>query len=344
MKKNIYFSLVLFFYSLQQYGQFKFSGNVDEEYLNATVHLSIIEDYKKHSNLDIKNILASCQTDSLGYFIFKGDFLAEKDLMYKIYIDKCAENIQHTKHLLNKCVDYKSIHFIANANDSIHFSLNSLGQMLCDFSSTRKENTYVKQLDSLQEHLLSGIEKSLNEKQRKLIYKNYFTSLKGYSETLQHPLAELYAYNLYANENEFSSEFYLSDLKNSNYYSKLNDKLHKEYHNKLSDDFNNDLQTDLFKLNKTKPNYWLYLLFIALSTSLFFNFWFWYRKRRKQKTIDYKTVLTKQELKIFTEIQNGLSNKEIADKLFISLSTVKTHINNIYSKLKISSRKEIGDL
>ncbi|MGB7394497.1 MAG: LuxR C-terminal-related transcriptional regulator, partial [Pricia sp.] len=37
----------------------------------------------------------------------------------------------------------------------------------------------------------------------------------------------------------------------------------------------------------------------------------------------------------------GKSNKEIAGELFISISTVKTHITNIYGKLKVSSRKEL---
>jgi len=40
-------------------------------------------------------------------------------------------------------------------------------------------------------------------------------------------------------------------------------------------------------------------------------------------------------------ILQGKSNKEIANELFISLSTVKTHITNIYNKLKVSSRQEL---
>jgi ATP/maltotriose-dependent transcriptional regulator MalT len=34
----------------------------------------------------------------------------------------------------------------------------------------------------------------------------------------------------------------------------------------------------------------------------------------------------------------GLSNREIADKLFISLNTVKTHTKSINSKLSVNSR------
>ena len=51
--------------------------------------------------------------------------------------------------------------------------------------------------------------------------------------------------------------------------------------------------------------------------------------------------LSNQETKIKKHIIDGKSNKEIADELFISLNTVKTHITNIYNKLNVSTRKEL---
>jgi len=41
---------------------------------------------------------------------------------------------------------------------------------------------------------------------------------------------------------------------------------------------------------------------------------------------------------------NDKSNKEIALALFVSHSTIKTHINNVYKKLEVSSRQEIVSL
>lgn len=53
---------------------------------------------------------------------------------------------------------------------------------------------------------------------------------------------------------------------------------------------------------------------------------------------DYE--LSEREKEILHLLAEGFRNKEVADKLFISLSTVKTHIYNIYQKLHVSSRIE----
>lgn len=46
-----------------------------------------------------------------------------------------------------------------------------------------------------------------------------------------------------------------------------------------------------------------------------------------------KHGLTKSETKIMLEVFKGKRNQEIADMLFISKATLKTHLNNIYKKL-----------
>jgi len=52
--------------------------------------------------------------------------------------------------------------------------------------------------------------------------------------------------------------------------------------------------------------------------------------------------LSSREVEICAMLVGGLSNREIADKLFISEFTVKDHIKNIFEKLKISSRSEVA--
>ena len=51
--------------------------------------------------------------------------------------------------------------------------------------------------------------------------------------------------------------------------------------------------------------------------------------------------ISPREADIIAEICNGLSNQEIADKLFISLQTVKDHTSRIYSKTNVKNRMQL---
>ena len=48
--------------------------------------------------------------------------------------------------------------------------------------------------------------------------------------------------------------------------------------------------------------------------------------------------LTTREVDVLRKVALGFSNKEIAEQLFVSPNTVKTHIKNIYAKLGVNSR------
>ena len=50
--------------------------------------------------------------------------------------------------------------------------------------------------------------------------------------------------------------------------------------------------------------------------------------------------LSKREYEVLQLISQGLSNQEIAEKLFVSVSTVKTHVSNILGKLDASRRTQ----
>jgi len=63
-----------------------------------------------------------------------------------------------------------------------------------------------------------------------------------------------------------------------------------------------------------------------------------YKKRAVAKLFG---SLSQRELTIIKLIADGRSNKEIASELSVELSTVKTHVNNIYAKLNVKGRKDI---
>ncbi|GAB3329718.1 response regulator transcription factor [Larkinella ripae] len=53
-----------------------------------------------------------------------------------------------------------------------------------------------------------------------------------------------------------------------------------------------------------------------------------------------KTGLSKRELEVLQLIAEGLSNQEIAARLFVSLNTVKTHSSNVLEKLEVRRRTQ----
>ncbi|MPM23521.1 HTH-type transcriptional regulator MalT [bioreactor metagenome] len=50
--------------------------------------------------------------------------------------------------------------------------------------------------------------------------------------------------------------------------------------------------------------------------------------------------LTEREMEVLKLLAEGLSNREIAERLFISLPTVKKHTGNLFAKLNVSSRTQ----
>lgn len=60
----------------------------------------------------------------------------------------------------------------------------------------------------------------------------------------------------------------------------------------------------------------------------------------KEKTNDFYQDLSRREQEILELLSKGYRYKEIADKVFVSLETVRTHVRNIYEKLQVNSRVE----
>jgi DNA-binding NarL/FixJ family response regulator len=63
--------------------------------------------------------------------------------------------------------------------------------------------------------------------------------------------------------------------------------------------------------------------------------------RREAGARELALLLTPREIAIARLVATACSNKEIAERLFISDGTVKTHLHNIYEKLKVSRRAEL---
>lgn len=64
-------------------------------------------------------------------------------------------------------------------------------------------------------------------------------------------------------------------------------------------------------------------------------------KSEEEATNDPFKILSKRELEILPLVAKGYGNKEIAEKLFVSVKTVEAHKTHIMTKLDLKSKPEL---
>ena len=91
-------------------------------------------------------------------------------------------------------------------------------------------------------------------------------------------------------------------------------------------------------------------IIISIIALVFFFIGIYINKKSLNKNthvptaINHKKIkelnISNREYEVLCEIANGLSNQEIANKLFVSESTIKTHVSNILVKLNAKRRTQ----
>jgi DNA-binding CsgD family transcriptional regulator len=158
---------------------------------------------------------------------------------------------------------------------------------------------------------------------KKFIEEVVSEKLKQIADTCENPLVSLYA--LY--QTDFLSDF----KKNSTFY--------KAYLSKWSNDNSPYFKSFRQQFPHSKKPVWPYVLIFLFISALISGILF-VRTRKSGKI----KKLSVQERRIFELLQKGATNQEISDECNIELSTVKSHVSSIFSKLNIKSRKEAMDL
>lgn len=299
----------------------KIRGNLKiDSTWNPIVYISHIKSFDSMHTISNDMIIAETKIDNNGNFEFDTSFLSQSDNLYRIHLSK-KNNPSAT--LIIGGAEENHMFLIANNKSNISIT-NSGGNRLFIPDSIKgyKPNQYLYLIDEISSTIDSLNFKSLRIK-KEFIKEGINENLRVIADTCKNSLVSLYALH--------KSQFITNHSKHQDFYNKYLTKWKNEK-SIYFQGFKNKLPT--FKNNNYR------LIFIGLacfSLGFFINFFI------KKKGISKKRIysLSIQERKILRLMILGKSNKEISEEYNIGVSTVKSHVSKIYSKLNIKSRKEV---
>lgn len=350
MRNRLYILIILCFGNYA-FAQHLFEGYIDNERWQSEVYLSIIEDYRTLEGIDDEQIITKVGTNTEGFFQFSGNQLDVEQKIYKLHVDNCTSFNQGSNHFEGHCTDSNDILFIAKSTDTIMFPLSFDAQMFCDIISTNPRTAAFIKVDSLKEEMKFAYSEFRSKANRQLNNKKWFKTLQDFGEDLNEPLAELYIYQFISDRSNQFHNYYLEDLKHNSYYDELLERLQNSYPNSsYAKQYEAELNSDKFIVSTSSEKEsgfdWTYVIIGLLFASILLNLWFVFSAKRSKtkRHYDAKEQLTKQEQNVLDLLLSDNSNKDIAEALFVSVSTVKTHVNNVYKKLNVNSREELKSL
>ena len=94
----------------------------------------------------------------------------------------------------------------------------------------------------------------------------------------------------------------------------------------------------------------IFEVYAGLIACLFLALGLWFGRKSQPQTVsqvpqtievDFAQLgISKREYEVLLLLGQGLSNQQIADKLFVSMNTVKTHTSRLFEKLEVKNRTQ----
>lgn len=282
-------------------------------------HIPTFDDMYVMSN---EMIIARTSIDSLGYFKFNIDFLPEKDNLYRLHLIK-KDDTPATLIIGGK--EENHMFLIANCYSDIHLVNNSLYPPFryVNFTNSAVNNSF--QEITRMNFAADSIASESSASKRLLIENQLRDDLLTIADTSSNFPISLFAI--------YKSKF------DTNYTT--NKKFYDSYVKKWDSEDNTYYKAFTKHFPTQNRNYSLILIGLVLVLTLAVTGLAISKRRFKSSKFEKLSI---QERKIYDLLLEGATNQEISNHFNISLSTVKSHVSSIYSKLKVKSRKEIINL
>ena len=315
---------------------FSFFGNIHAGAISGRIQLdsaweqriflSSITDFEDLTVASEQFLIAETELDSSGNFSFDALELPNENLVYRIHgilkgdpVSTIFIGGNHQNH----------IHFIYHPKTNAFIDYDQAGNY---FVGLREKNLKVNQ--ELEE-LYANIKEYHNKRsetsaQRASDLKVFESKLKKIADSSSYGVISLWAIHLLDIKNSYSIhrpwllKFIEEEGSTSPYFAALKEQVLALEALNFPDGSNTGFLP------------WVLMFGIVLSLILGY-FYFLGSSKDSNKKPDLGK-LTVQERKVFEMIVSGKSNKEISHELHVELSTVKSHVNSIFSKLAVDSR------
>ena len=297
------------------YGNLKLDSSWDSK-----IYLVYIPTFEEMYLLSNKAIIASSIIDSLGNFMFDISFLPKDYNVFRLQVVKKGDS---PNSLIIGGRDENHMFIIANNKSVIAISNRSSYPFsdidICKSTSNVMFNDITKMIAES-----DSVIGQTNNYRANLHEKRFNDKLRNMADTCQDPLISLYLL--------YNTNFRL------NYQSKV--KFYRKYLLKWEDQDNPYFDSFREQIALPLPSNKKTFFFVILISIVLVCLSFYLGTFTKRTSVGIQK-LSVQERKIFELLQKGATNQDISEKCNIGISTVKTHVRNIFAKLKVKSRKEI---
>ncbi len=292
---------------------------------NPVAYLSLIPNLNEMYTMSNNMIIEKANIDSTGHFSFHTGYLPAQDKLYRIHISKKGDP---PASLIIGGKEENHLFVIANNHVRVTIRDTSNKNFLKTVQVTGYyPNRLFRHVNDMAAYT-DTFRTEGTELKREFIKNAVYEKLRTFADTCSHPIVSLYAL--------YQSKFESNYSENPQFYKDyLEDWEHQKspYFKAFRDSL--PLRPGREWLVRTLIGVAFFGLGILITHLM---------RKRKQKYHNAVRNLTVQERKVYALLREGKSNKEISEEFNIGLSTVKSHANSIYSKLKVKSRKELMNL
>ncbi len=285
---------------------------------SPVIYLSYIPTLEERNRMSADMIIGSAEIDENGEFFFDISFLPEESNLFRLHLVKQGDS---PYSLIIGGKDENHMFLIANGHSVIHIENSAGGTLFEDVTFKHSdENVLLNEVNIIKQNY-DSTQMIVSPSKRQLMQQALESQLRLIADTCPDALVGLYAI--------YNSNFEENYLENKSFYKQFLKKWRKE------DSLYYVSFREQIEVRSMAIVFGLIILLISVFVLVYFSFW-----RKKNSKSSLIGELSVQERKVFSYLQQGLSNQQISDECNIGISTVKTHVSNIYAKLGIKSRKE----